>query len=94
MSTTHTATTHTITALDVMRICRCAVAAVEAFAMDLPTSLTAQQRHEVMGVIHGAVGTALMDFFEIDRGGIPEGTYQVLREEIDERLQQLEVGRG
>jgi hypothetical protein len=79
-----------ITNQDSARLCRCAVSGVDAYAMDLPESLTAQQREVVIGVIRSAVGSALMEFFAADRGGISDGTYQVLSEEIAEALEKQE----
>lgn len=72
--------------VDSARLCRCAVEGAKSYLMDLPDSLSAEQRQEVVGVVHGAVETALMNFYESERKGISEGTYQLLSEEIAEAL--------
>lgn len=72
--------------VDSARLCRCAVEGVKSYLMDLPDNLTAQQREEVIGVVHGAVNSALLEFFNADRGDLSEGTYQLLSDAVDEAL--------
>ena len=90
MTATHTTTPGIVLEdyreVDAARLCRAAVDGASNWLMDLPESLTAQQREEVIGVIHNAISNALMEFFNADRGDLREGTYQLLSDAVDEAL--------